>query len=112
MKETGVTVRLTPPVTPDMLMCSDCCSMSLARALVSRTVASAMIPNATVVEANSTDPHLVGQAAEAAKGGRALLILSALLGAINLSRAVSDPDLSREILYGVRDQLIGLANPG
>jgi TetR/AcrR family transcriptional repressor of nem operon len=47
------------------------------------------------------------------KRGRALLIiLSALLGAINLSRAVSDPDLSREILYGVRDQLIGLVNPG
>src|ERR1700678_2193265 len=38
--------------------------------------------------------------------GRALLILSALLGAINLSRAVSDPDLSREILSGVREQLI------
>ena len=46
------------------------------------------------------------------KRGRALLILSALLGAINLSRAVSDPDLSREILSGVRDQLIGLVNPG
>jgi TetR/AcrR family transcriptional regulator, transcriptional repressor for nem operon len=46
------------------------------------------------------------------KRGRALLILSALLGAINLSRAVSDPDLSREILYGVREQLIGLGEPG
>src|SRR3984893_9957785 len=46
------------------------------------------------------------------KRGRALLILSTLLGAINLSRAVSDPDLSREILSGVRDQLIGLVNPG
>jgi TetR/AcrR family transcriptional regulator, transcriptional repressor for nem operon len=34
------------------------------------------------------------------KRGRALLILSALLGAINLSRAVSDPNLSREILHG------------
>jgi TetR/AcrR family transcriptional repressor of nem operon len=45
------------------------------------------------------------------KRGRALLILSALLGAINLSRAVSDPSLSREILNGVRDQLIGLVNP-
>src|ERR1700722_11797824 len=45
------------------------------------------------------------------KRGRALLILSALLGAINLSRAVSDPDLSREILHGVRDELIGLVNP-
>jgi TetR/AcrR family transcriptional regulator, transcriptional repressor for nem operon len=46
------------------------------------------------------------------KRGRALLILSALLGAINLSRAVSDPDLSREILHGVRDQLISLVNSG
>ena len=46
------------------------------------------------------------------KRGRALLILSALLGAINLSRAVSDPDLSREILHGVREQLIGLVKPG
>ena len=46
------------------------------------------------------------------KRGRALLILSALLGAINLSRAVSDPDLSREILYGVRDRLISLTKSG
>jgi TetR/AcrR family transcriptional repressor of nem operon len=46
------------------------------------------------------------------KRGRALLILSALLGAINLSRAVSDPQLSREILHGVRDELIGLVKPG
>src|SRR5271154_3220221 len=42
---------------------------------------------------------------------RALLILSALLGAINLSRAVSDPNLSREILHRVREQLIGLVKP-
>jgi TetR/AcrR family transcriptional repressor of nem operon len=45
------------------------------------------------------------------KRGRALLILSALLGALNLSRAVSDPNLSREFLDGVRDQLIGLVKP-
>jgi TetR/AcrR family transcriptional repressor of nem operon len=38
--------------------------------------------------------------ADIADRGRALLILSALLGAINLSRAVSDPNLSREILHG------------
>jgi len=38
--------------------------------------------------------------------------LSALLGAINLSRAVSDPNLSREILHGVRELLIGLVKPG
>ena len=45
------------------------------------------------------------------KRRRALLILSALLGAINLSRAVSDPNLSREILHGVREELIGLVKP-
>jgi TetR/AcrR family transcriptional regulator, transcriptional repressor for nem operon len=45
------------------------------------------------------------------KRGRALLILSALLGAINLSRAVSDPNISREILHGVREELIGLVKP-
>jgi TetR/AcrR family transcriptional repressor of nem operon len=46
------------------------------------------------------------------KRRRALLILSALLGALNLSRAVSDPSLSREILDGVRDELIGLVKTG
>jgi len=46
------------------------------------------------------------------KRGRALLILSALLGAISLSRAVSDPNLSREILHRVREELIGLVKPG
>jgi TetR/AcrR family transcriptional repressor of nem operon len=45
------------------------------------------------------------------KRGRALLILSALLGAINLARAVSDPDLSREILHGVREELTELVKP-
>jgi TetR/AcrR family transcriptional repressor of nem operon len=45
------------------------------------------------------------------KRGRALLILTALLGALNLSRAVSDPNLSREILQGVREELIGLVKP-
>jgi hypothetical protein len=37
-----------------------------------------------------------------------LLVLSGLLGAINLSRAVSDPILSREILDQVRQQLVDL----
>ena len=46
------------------------------------------------------------------KRRRALLILSALLGALNLSRAVSDPNLSREILDHVRDELIGLVKSG
>jgi TetR/AcrR family transcriptional repressor of nem operon len=39
---------------------------------------------------------------------RAILMISAMLGAINLSRAVSDPNLSREILQQTRDQLISL----
>jgi TetR/AcrR family transcriptional regulator, transcriptional repressor for nem operon len=39
---------------------------------------------------------------------RAILTISAMLGAINLSRAVSDPNLSREILQQTRDQLISL----
>src|ERR1700691_5024462 len=43
--------------------------------------------------------------------GGAVLILSALLGALNLSRAVSDANLSREILHRVREELIGLVNP-
>jgi TetR/AcrR family transcriptional repressor of nem operon len=46
------------------------------------------------------------------KRGHALLILSALLGALNLSRAVSDPNLSREILHRVREELIGLVKSG
>ncbi|MGB6498026.1 MAG: TetR/AcrR family transcriptional regulator [Candidatus Acidiferrum sp.] len=40
--------------------------------------------------------------------GRAILTISAMLGAINLSRAVSDPNLSREILKRTRDELISL----
>jgi TetR/AcrR family transcriptional repressor of nem operon len=43
--------------------------------------------------------------------GRAILIISAMLGAINLSRAVSDPNLSREILQQTRDQLISWNKP-
>ena len=41
----------------------------------------------------------------------AILILSAMLGAINLSRAVSDPNLSLEILQRTRDQLVSLNKP-
>ena len=42
---------------------------------------------------------------------RAILMTSAMLGAINLSRAVSDGNLSREILQQTRDQLISLNKP-
>src|SRR5271168_1694225 len=51
---------------------------------------------------------LLPSAENADKRGRALLILSSLLGALNLSRAVSDPSLSREILDKVRQQLVDL----
>ncbi len=44
--------------------------------------------------------------------GRAILMISAMLGAINLSRAVSDPNLSREILQQTRDQLTNLNKTG
>src|ERR1700676_1291923 len=54
---------------------------------------------------------LLPSSQRADKRRRVLLILSALLGAINLSRAVSDPDLSREILHGVREELISLVKP-
>ena len=39
---------------------------------------------------------------------RAILTISAMLGAINLSRAVSDSKLSQEILQRTRDELISL----
>src|SRR3984957_18285479 len=42
---------------------------------------------------------------------RAILTISAMLGAINLSRAVSDPNLSREILQRTRDELVSLNKP-
>ena len=42
---------------------------------------------------------------------RAILTISAMLGAINLFRAVSDPTLSREILERTRDQLVSLNKP-
>jgi len=56
--------------------------------------------------ANSTG--LVPPKGNSDKRGRAILTISAMLGAINLSRAVSDPSLSREILQRTRDELISL----
>ncbi len=50
-----------------------------------------------------------GDAAESR--GRAVLTLSAMVGALTLSRAVSDPALSREILDTVRTALIAAAPP-
>ena len=42
---------------------------------------------------------------------RAILTISAMLGAINLSRAVSDPNLSRDILQQTGDELFSLNKP-
>jgi TetR/AcrR family transcriptional repressor of nem operon len=56
--------------------------------------------------AYSTD--LVPPNGESDRRARAILTISAMLGAINLSRAVSDPNLSREILKRTRDELISL----
>ncbi len=54
--------------------------------------------------AYSTD--LVPPNGDSDRRSRAILTISAMLGAINLSRAVSDPNLSREILKRTRDELI------
>jgi len=56
--------------------------------------------------AYSTD--LVPPNGDSDRRARAILTISAMLGAINLSRAVSDPNLSREILKRTRDELISL----
>jgi TetR/AcrR family transcriptional regulator, transcriptional repressor for nem operon len=51
---------------------------------------------------------LVPPKGDSDRRARAILTISAMLGAINLSRAVSDPNLSREILQRTRDELISL----
>src|SRR6201984_1119777 len=51
---------------------------------------------------------LVPRKSNSDRRARAILTISAMLGAINLSRAVSDPNLSREILQRTRDQLISV----
>jgi len=60
--------------------------------------------------ANSTGlvPQNGPQNGNSDRRARAILTISAMLGAINLSRAVSDPKLSREILQRTRDELISL----
>jgi TetR/AcrR family transcriptional regulator, transcriptional repressor for nem operon len=68
-----------------------------------KTVYTARVKHSLAVTAG-----LLPSEENADKRGRALLILSSLLGALNLSRAVSDPSLSREILDKVRQQLVGL----
>ena len=68
-----------------------------------KTVYTARVKHSLAVTAG-----LLPSEEDADKRGRALLILTSLLGALNLSRAVSDPSLSREILDKVRQQLVDL----
>jgi TetR/AcrR family transcriptional repressor of nem operon len=68
-----------------------------------KTVYTARVKHSLAVTAG-----LLPSEENADKRGRALLILTSLLGALNLSRAVSDPSLSREILDKVRQQLVDL----
>ena len=68
-----------------------------------KTVYTARVKHSLAVTAG-----LLPSEENADKRGRALLILTSLLGALNLSRAVSDPNLSREILDQVRQQLVDL----
>jgi TetR/AcrR family transcriptional repressor of nem operon len=68
-----------------------------------KTVYTARVKHSLAVTAG-----LLPSEENADKRGRALLILTSLLGALNLSRAVSDPSLSREILDKVRQQLVNL----
>src|ERR1700677_922057 len=62
----------------------------------SRSRTSVYTARAQRTLASSTD--LVHPTGESDRRSRAILTISAMLGAINLSRAVSDPNLSREIL--------------
>src|ERR1700683_345997 len=54
---------------------------------------------------------LVSSKGTSDRRARAILTISAMLGAINLSRALSEPNLSREILQRTRDELISLNKP-
>jgi TetR/AcrR family transcriptional regulator, transcriptional repressor for nem operon len=60
--------------------------------------------------------HSLGYSSDRLKGkdaggrrARAILMLSAGVGGLSLARAVNDPELSREILKAVREQLVTLA---
>jgi TetR/AcrR family transcriptional regulator, transcriptional repressor for nem operon len=70
-----------------------------------KTVYTARVKHSLAVTAS-----LLPSEENADKRGRALLIFTSLLGALNLSRAVSDPTLSREILEQVRQQLLDLTS--
>jgi TetR/AcrR family transcriptional repressor of nem operon len=85
------------------------CAMGALLGDMSRASKSAKTVYTTRVKHNlAVTAGLLPSQENADKRGRALLILSSLLGALNLSRAVSDPTLSREILDQVRQQLVDL----
>lgn len=85
------------------------CAMGALLGDISRASKSAKTVYTTRVKHSlAVTAGLLPSEENADKRGRALLILTSLLGALNLSRAVSDPALSREILDGVRRQLVDL----
>src|ERR1700689_4332843 len=85
------------------------CAMGALLGDMSRASESAKtVPTTRVKHSLAVTAGLLPSEESADKRGRALLILASLLGALNLSRAVSDPSLSREILEQVRRQLVDL----
>jgi TetR/AcrR family transcriptional repressor of nem operon len=85
------------------------CAMGALLGDISRASKSAKTVYTTRVKHSlAVTAGLLPSEENADKRGRALLLLTSLLGALNLSRAVSDPALSREILDGVRRQLVDL----
>jgi TetR/AcrR family transcriptional regulator, transcriptional repressor for nem operon len=87
------------------------CAMGALLGDMSRASKSAKTVYTTRVKLSlAVTAGLLPSEENADKRGRALLILSSLLGALNLSRAVSDPSLSREILEQVRRQLVDLSS--
>jgi TetR/AcrR family transcriptional repressor of nem operon len=87
------------------------CAMGALLGDMSRATKSAKTVYTTRVKHSlAVTAGLLPSEENADKRGRALLILTSLLGALNLSRAVSDPSLSREILEQVRRQLVDLSS--
>jgi TetR/AcrR family transcriptional repressor of nem operon len=77
-----------------------------AKAVYTARLKRSLAYSTGLVPPNGTPPNGISD-----RRARAILMISAMLGAINLSRAVSDTNLSREILLRTRDQLISLNKP-
>src|SRR5271156_6399807 len=85
------------------------CAMGALLGDMSRASKSAKtLYTARVKHSLAVTAGLLPSEENADKRGRALLIFTGLLGALHLSRAVSGPTLSREILDQVRQQLVDL----